>query len=91
MCSLQSRERREDKKSFCLTVIRTWHHEYQSVWQAALDEELKCVREVGNRFDVFALPVVRYPALVSQASLARRTIIQHLLYISQNGGEKYAR
>ena len=35
------------------------YHEYQSVWQVALDEKLKCVREVGNRSDVFAVAVVR--------------------------------
>ena len=55
------------------------YHEYLTVWQAALGEKLKCVWEVGNHSDVFAVAVVRagetvrYPAFVSQASLARET------------------
>ena len=35
------------------------YHEYKSVWQASLGEKLKCVREVGNRLDVFAVTVVK--------------------------------
>ena len=47
--------------SFCFTIdaMVRGYHEYQSVWQAALGEKLKCVREVGNRSDVFAVAVVK--------------------------------
>ena len=52
-----------------------------SAWQAALGEKPKCVRKVGNRYDLFAVAAIRagetvrymYKALVLQASLARKT------------------
>ena len=47
--------------SSCFTIdaMVRGYHEYQSVWQASLGEKLKCVREVGNRSDVFAVAVVK--------------------------------
>ena len=99
MCSLPSLECREDKVSFGFVVDSyVAAHEYQSVWQAVLDKELRCVREVKNCSDVFLVAVVRtgetvrYPALVSQASLACDTNTQFALAMFwRNEGGKYAR
>ena len=35
------------------------YHVYRSVWEAAIGEELMCVREVGNRTDPYAVDVVK--------------------------------
>ena len=82
---------------FCFTVdtyvVRSYH-ECQSVWQVAVGEMLKCVREVENRSDVFSVAViragetVRYPTYVSQARLTNPAFA---LCSCETEEEKYAR
>ena len=70
-------------------------HEYQSVWKAAFDEKLTCVREVGNRSDVFTVAIVKAGETVGHLP---RKISSILLFVSakqrrwslflQNGGER---
>ena len=61
------------------------YHEYQSVWKAALDEKLKCVREVENRSDMFAVAVVNVGEIVRH--LPRKLSSVGSMFL-QSGGEK---
>ena len=54
------------------------YYEHQSAWQAALGEKLKCVREVRNCSDVFAVAIKK--AGINCRILAYKDI-QHLLVI----------
>ena len=70
--------------SFTIDAMVRGYHEYQSVWQAALGEKLKCVREVGNRSDVFAVAVVKAGETVGHLPRKISSIYSILL---RNGGE----
>ena len=48
-----------EKCSFSLEAMVRGYHVYRSVWEAAIGEELMCVREVGNRTDPYAVAVVK--------------------------------
>ena len=99
MCSLQWREHREDKMSFAFRSVDTCVATMNaSVWQAALSEKLKCVREAGNCSDLFAVLVVRAGELnrnISSISLAGESGPRHYSSVCsmflRNGGEMYAR
>ncbi len=47
------------ERSFSWDSMIRGYHIYRSVWEAANGEELKCVREVGNRKDPYAVAVVK--------------------------------
>ena len=72
--------------SFSFTVDAMVHGygDYQSVWQASLGENLKCVREVGNRSDVFALAVVKAGETVGHLPRKISSICSIFL---RNGGD----
>jgi len=41
--------------SFSVAAIIRGYHVYKEIWDAELNEELTCEREVGNRSDTFAV------------------------------------
>ena len=41
--------------SFSLTTAVRGFHVYMDVWEPTLDEELACVRDIGNSHDTFSL------------------------------------
>ena len=40
---------------FSVSAVIRGYHVYKEIWNAELDEELTCEREVGNRNDTFAV------------------------------------
>ena len=46
-------------KRFSVEVMVCGYHVYKDVWEAAVEEELRCKREPGNRQDSFAMAVMR--------------------------------
>ena len=43
--------------SFTVSAMIRGYHVYKEVWNAEVNEELRCEREVGNRSDTFAVAV----------------------------------
>ena len=49
----------QQQESFSVEAMVRGYHIYRSVWEAAVGEQLNCIREVGNRSDTFAVAVVK--------------------------------
>ena len=47
------------ERSFSLDSMGRGYHIYRTVWEAAVGEELECVREVGNRSDPYIVAVIK--------------------------------
>ena len=43
--------------SFTVSAMIRGYHVYMEVWNAEVNEELQCEREIGNRSDMFAVAV----------------------------------
>ena len=53
-----------DRESFSVEAMVRGYHAYKDVWAAVHGEELSCQREVGNRFDSFAVAIMRDETVV---------------------------
>ena len=45
--------------SFSVDAMIRGYHVYRDIWDAAVGEELKCKREIGNQNDPYAVAVIR--------------------------------
>ena len=45
--------------TFKVDAMVRGYHEYEKIWKAAKGEKLECIRELGNRVDVFAVAVIK--------------------------------
>lgn len=50
--------------SFSFVAVVRGYHIYKDIWDAEIDEELPCEREVGNRHDSFAVAVKKDATIV---------------------------
>ena len=50
--------------SFSVEAMVRGYHVYKDAWAAVVGEEFPCKREDGNRFDPFAVAVVRADAII---------------------------
>ena len=53
--------------SFTVSAMIQGYHVYKEVWNAEVNEELRCEREVGNRNDTFAVAVKKGTVTVGHA------------------------
>ena len=49
---------------FTVSAMIRGYHVYKEVWNAEVNEELRCEREVGNRSDTFAVAVKKGTVMV---------------------------
>ena len=63
---------------FAIDSMVRGYHVYKDVWNAMLDEELPCEREMDNTADRFAVAVKKDAVVVGHFHEARRTSLFQL-------------
>ena len=61
----RGRVKRHGPRVILVGAMVRCYHAYKDVWAAVHGEELPCQREVGNRFDSFAVAIMRDETVVS--------------------------
>jgi len=56
--------------SFSVAAVITGYHVNKEIWNAELDEELMCEREVGSRWDTFAVAMRKGSVMVGHVPQA---------------------
>lgn len=53
-----------DLVSFTIAAMVRGYHIYRDIWQATVNEELACQREIGNAADPFAVAIIKSGVIV---------------------------
>ena len=55
-------------KSFEFTAAVLGSHFYQNIWLPCVNEPLKCLHELGNAYDIFAIKCIKGNMIVGHPS-----------------------